>query len=194
MLEASLGLNGPTADCPGCSQVPDAKPGDYRVAETGTAMPQTSGGVIHVRALIRFAIDHLVPVGLTAALNLAPRFGYFTLLPLSIGIEREYGNYALLLGIAGALVASASFGRVGIPFNVPAFVVTALAGLVTITPFILARTGVTLGLPPRHLDVVATFAYLGFYIVVGLLVGGCWSVVLKAVREARESEWQRPQP
>jgi hypothetical protein len=147
-----------------------------------------------VRALIRFAVDQLVPTCLTAALNLAPRYGYFTLLPLSIGIEREYGNYALLLGSAGALVASASFGRPGTPFTVPAFVVTALAGLAAVSPFVLGRTGVTLGLPPRELDVAATFAYLGFYIVVGLLVGGCWSVVVKAVREARDLDWPRPQP
>jgi hypothetical protein len=151
-------------------------------------------GAIHVWALIRFVIDQLVPAGVTAGLNLAPRLGYFTLLPLSIGIEREYGNYALLLGIAAALVASASFGRPGTPYTVPAFVVTALAGLVTITPFILGRAGVTLGLPPRQLDVAATFAYLGFHIVVGLLVGGCWSVVVKAVREGRELEWPRRQP
>lgn len=147
-----------------------------------------------MRALIRFVIDQAVPTGLIAVLNLAPRLGYFTLLPLSIGIEREYGNYALLLGCAGALVASASFGRPGTAFTVPAFVVTALAGLVTIAPFILGRAGVTLGLPPRQLDVAATFAYLGFYVVVGLLVGGCWSVVVKSVREAREPEWPRPQP
>ncbi len=147
-----------------------------------------------MRAMIRFAIDQLVPAALAAALNLAPRLGYFTLLPLSIGIEREYGNYALLLGTAGALVASASFGRTGISFTVPAFVGTALAGLVTIAPFILGRAGVTLGLPPRHLDIAATFAYLGFSIVVGLLVGGCWSVVMKSVREGRDSDWSRPQP
>jgi hypothetical protein len=144
--------------------------------------------------MIRLAIDQLVPACLTAVLNLAPRYGYFTLLPLSLGIEREYGNYALLLGCAGALVASGSFGRPGIPFTVPAFVVTALAGLVAISPFVLGRTGVSLGLSPRQLDVAAIFAYLGFHIVVGLLVGGCWSVVVKAVREARDTDWTRPQP
>ena len=147
-----------------------------------------------MQALIRFVIDQAVPTGLTAVLNLAPRFGYFTLLPLSIGIEREYGNYALLLGCTAALVASASFSRPATPFTVPAFVVTALTGVATITPFILGRAGVSLGLPPRQLDVAATFAYLGFYIVVGLLVGGCWSVVVRSVREARDPEWPRPQP
>lgn len=145
-----------------------------------------------MRALIRFATDQLVPTVLAAALNLAPRLGYLTLLPLSVGVEREYGNYALLLGIAGALVASASFGREDIHFDIPAFVVTALAGLATVSPFILGRAGVTLGLPPRHFDIVVTFAYLGFSIVAGLLVGACWSVVVKAVRDACRWEAERP--
>jgi hypothetical protein len=145
-----------------------------------------------MRALIRFITDQLVPAALTAALNLAPRFGYFTLLPLSIGVEREYGNYALLLGCAGALVASASFAREGIRFDIPDFVGTALAGLATVTPFIMGRAGVTFGLPPRHFDILIVFAYLGFFIVVGVLVGGCWSVVVKALRGTGEWEWERP--
>lgn len=135
-----------------------------------------------MRGLMRFIVHQLIPAALTAGLNLSPRYGYFVLLPLSIGVEREYGNYALLLGIAGALVASASFGREGICFELPDFVGTALAGLVTVAPFILGRAGLTLGLPPRHFDVVITFAYLGFFIVIGVLVGGCWTVVVKAVR------------
>ncbi len=147
-----------------------------------------------MRAVMRFVINQLIPAALTAGLNLAPRFGYFTLLPLSMGVEREYGNYALLLGSAAALVASASFGRVGTRFDLQGFVGMALAGLLTISPFVLGRAGVTFGLPPRHFDVVITFAYLGFFIVVGLLVGGCWSVVVKAVRDARGGEWERPQP
>ncbi len=147
-----------------------------------------------MRALIRFVTGQLVPAVLTAALNLAPRFGYFTLLPLSIGVEREYGNYALLLGSAGALVASASYGREGIHFDLPDFVGTALAGLATVTPFIMGRAGVTFGLPPRHFDILITFAYLGFFIVVGVLVGGCWSVVMKTLGDTRGRDWERLQP
>jgi hypothetical protein len=81
-----------------------------------------------MQALIRFVIDQLIPAALTAALNLAPRLGYFTLLPLSVAVEREYGNYALLLGSTGALVASASFCREGTRFDLLHFAGTALAG------------------------------------------------------------------
>ncbi len=142
-----------------------------------------------MRAWMPFLIDQLIPAALTAGLNLAPRFGYFTLLPLSLAVEREYGNYALLLGSAGALVASASFCRVGARFNLPQFAGVAVAGLVTVTPFVLGRAGITLGLPPRQFDVVITFAYLGFFIVVGVLVGGCWSIIVKALRDISGPEW-----
>ncbi len=147
---------------------------------------------MRLRVVVLFIVSNLVPILVTAGLNLGPRLGYFTLLPLSMGVEREYGNYALLLGVAGALVTSASFGREAIRFDLPEFVSTALVGLVTVTPFIVGRTGLTFGLPPRYLDVVITFAYLGFFITVGVLVGGCWSVVVKILREGREREWQSP--
>jgi len=138
-------------------------------------------------ALLRFTGEHLVPVLLTAGLNLASRWGYLTLLPLSPGLDRAYGNLALLFGVAAALVGSVTFSRAESRFDIPAFVGTAGAGLVMATPFILARAGLTLGVAPRHFDIVATFAYVAFFSVVGLLVGGSWSVVVRAVRDAYES-------
>ncbi len=140
-----------------------------------------------VQVLLRFSVEHLVPVLLTAGLNLAPRWGHLSLLPLTGGLDRAYGNLALLFGVAAALVASVAFRREEPRFDIPAFVGTAGAGLVTATPFILARAGLTLGLPPRYFDILAAFAYVGFFAVVGLLVGGCWSVAVRAVRDARES-------
>ena len=140
-----------------------------------------------MQGLVRFTVAHLVPVLLTAGLNLAPRWGYLTLLPLTGGLERAYGNLALLFGAAAALVASVTFSREGARFDIPAFVGATGATLVTVTPFILGRAGLTLNLPPRHFDILTTFAYVGFFAVVGLLVGGCWSVAVRAVRDARES-------
>jgi hypothetical protein len=131
--------------------------------------------------------EHLLPVLVTAALNLGPRWGYFSLLPLSAGLDHAYGNLALLFGVAAAVVGSVTFGRAEFRFDIPAFVGTAGAGLVTMTPFILARAGLTLGVAPRHFDILTTFAYVAFFAVVGLLVGGCWSVVMRAIRDADES-------
>ena len=133
-----------------------------------------------IRQLTRFVVDQGIPAALTAGLNVAQRLGYLTLLPLNVVIEKEYGNYALLLGAAGAFVASATFIRTGRRFGVGAFLLTVVASLVMVTPFILYRYGMSLGLAPMHFALAATFAYLGFYVTLGVLVGGCWSAVVKA--------------
>jgi hypothetical protein len=136
-----------------------------------------------VTQLTKLLIDQVVPAALTAALILVQRLGFMSLLPLNIVIEREYGNYALLLGVAAALVAGGTFSKVTHQFGIGAFLVTVLAGLVTVSPFVFARYGIYLGLLPVHFSVVATFAYLGLSVAIGLLFGGCWSVVVKAFRE-----------
>jgi hypothetical protein len=143
-------------------------------------------GAAWLFALLRFTGSHLIPVLLTAGLNLAPRWGYFSLLPHLGGLDQAYGNLALLFGVAAALVGSVTFSRAEPRFDIPAVVGTAGVGLVTVTPFILARAGLTFGVAPRHFDILTTFAYIGFFVVVGLLVGGCWSVTVRAVRDAYE--------
>ena len=140
-----------------------------------------------VRQLTRFLIEQLVPAALTAALILIQRLGSVRLLPLNVVIEREYGNYALLLGVAAAFVASGTFSKITHQFGIGAFLATASGGLVTITPFVFARYGISLGLVPAHFAMTATFAYLGFSVVIGLLFGGCWSVVVKAFRDETSS-------
>jgi len=138
--------------------------------------------------LAKFLIDQLIPAALTVALIAAQRLGFLTLLPLNLVIEREYGNYALLLGVAAALVASGTFSKVTHHFGIGAFLATTSAGLATVGPFVFARYGIYLGLAPAHFAIVATFAYLGLYVIIGLLIGGCWSVVVKAFRE-QNSAW-----
>lgn len=140
--------------------------------------------------VVTFTIDQLVPAALTAGLVLVQRFGFLTLLPLNLVVEREYGNYALLLGTAAALVASGTFTRVTHQFGLGAFLATAAAGLVMVAPFIVARYGLYLGLAPGQFAIAATFAYLGLYVVIGLLVGGCWSVAVKPFREQHPPLWE----
>ena len=136
-----------------------------------------------MRQLLRFLVDCLVPAALTAGLNLAQRFNYMTLFPLNVVIEREYGNYGLLLGAAGAFVASSTFTRDGRRFGIGPFIAVAVAGAVMASPFVLARYGMYLGLAPMHFALAATFAYLGFSVTIGLLCGGCWSVAVRAFRD-----------
>jgi len=133
-----------------------------------------------IRRITKPVVGQGVPAALTAGLNIAQRLGYLTLLPLNAVIEKEYGNYALLLGAAGAFVTSATFTREGRRFGVGSFLLTVVASLVMVTPFILHRYGMDLGLAPMHFALAATFAYLGFYVSVGVLVGGCWSAVMRA--------------
>lgn len=133
--------------------------------------------------LTRFLVDQLIPAALTAAVILAQRLGLMRLFPLNVVIEREYGNYALLLGVAAALVAGGTFSKVTHQFGIGAFLATVLGGLATISPFVFARYGISLGLAPVHLAMAATYAYMGLSVVIGLLFGGCWSVVVKAFRD-----------
>lgn len=144
-----------------------------------------------MRQFLTFVIEMLIPAGLTGALILVQRLGLVRLLPLSQVVEREYGNIALLLGVGGALVASGTFTRATHQYGVGGFLATASAALAMAAPFISARYGSHLGLAPAYFDILGTFAYLGFYVAVGLLFGGCWSVILKAMREPRFPEWPR---
>jgi hypothetical protein len=141
-----------------------------------------------MRALLRFLEDQFVPAALTVGLFGAQRFGLFTLLPLNIVIEREYGGYAILLGAIGAVVAATAFTRRGSEFGLAAFALTAVAGLLAIAPFVLGRAGITLGLSPQQFTIVAIFAYLALAGIVGVLIGGCWSLVVNTIRESRAWE------
>jgi hypothetical protein len=137
-------------------------------------------GARGLRRVIRLVMEQGIPAALTAGLNVAQRLGFLTLLPLNAVIEKEYGNYAVLLGGVGAFVTSATFSRDGRRFGVGSFLLAVVASLVTAAPFILHRYGIDLGLAPMHFALAATFAYLGFYVTVGVLVGGCWAALVRA--------------
>ena len=136
-----------------------------------------------MRRLLRWTIDQLIPVAVTVGLVLAQRFGLLRLFPLNLVIEREYGNYALFLSAAAALVSSGIYGRVPHQFGVGTFLLTAIADFVLMGPFVSARYGISFGISPAFLAMAATFAYLGFAMINGVLIGGCWSNVVKYFRE-----------
>jgi hypothetical protein len=136
-----------------------------------------------MKQLARLFVEQVIPAALTAALVVVQRLGFLTLLPLNPVIEKDYSNYALLLGAGAAFVASGTFSKYSHQFGMGAFLGTASAGLVMVAPFVFARYGIYLGLAPVYFTIAATFAFLGLYVVIGFLVGGCWSVVVKAVRD-----------
>lgn len=136
-----------------------------------------------VRRLLRIVVDLCVPAALAGGLHAAQRYGYLTLVPLNIAIEREYGTYALFLAAIGAFVAASAFTRGSRRFGVAAFLGIALLSILMVSPFLLARYGADLGLTPMQFSIVATYAYLGFAITVGLLIGWTWSTLVRALRE-----------
>ncbi len=136
-----------------------------------------------LRRLGRILVDQAVPAGLAAGLHLAHRYGHITLVPLNVVIERQYGSYALFLSAIAAFVAASAFTRAGRRFGIAVFLCIALVSILMASPFVLARYGMDLGLTPMQFSVVATYTYLGFAITVGLLIGGCWSLVIRTLRD-----------
>ncbi len=132
--------------------------------------------------VVRLLIELLVPALLMLVLDYLSRTGQFALFTFGRMYALEYGNYALLLGLAAALVASATFNRDEKPFGLSAFLAAALVGLLTIAPFVLGRAGIRFDIPPRVFDLITILSYLGFFITVGILLSGCWSVLVKAIR------------
>ena len=136
-----------------------------------------------IRRLLRVIVDQCVPAVIAGGLHAGQRYGYLTLVPLNPVIERDYGAYAIFLAAIGAFVAASTFARSARRFGVVAFLGTALLSVLMISPFILARYGMDVGLTPTQFSLVATFAYLGFGITTGLLIGGSWSTVARAFRD-----------
>jgi hypothetical protein len=127
-------------------------------------------------------VEAVVPGILTAALGIVQRLGWLNILPGNPVIEREYGLYGLLLGVAGAIVTSATCLKHGREYGFVAFLSTVVAGLALASPFIAWRYGMQLGLAPMQFALLGTFAYLGLYVVIGILIGGCWSLVVGMFR------------
>ena len=136
-----------------------------------------------VRRLARIVVDQGIPTALAAGLVAAQRYGYLTLVPLNAVIEGQYGTYALFLAAIAAFVAASAFARGGRRFGIVAFLCIALLSIAMVSPFVLARYGMDLGLTPMQFSLVATYAYLGFSITIGLLIGGSWSTVIRAFRD-----------
>jgi len=127
-------------------------------------------------------VEAVVPGILTAALGIVQRLGWLSILPGNPVIEREFGLYGLVLGVTGAIVTSASCLKQGREYGFVAFLSTVLAGLALASPFIAWRYGMQFGLAPMQFALLGTFAFLGLSVVLGVLIGGCWSLVVGMFR------------
>jgi hypothetical protein len=138
---------------------------------------------------VKVVVEAFVPGGITAALGVAQRLGWLSLLPANPVIERDYGTYGLVLGICAAIVTSGTFVKDGREYGFLKFLITVMIGLILASPFIAWRYGQQFGLAPQYFAILGTFAYLGIHVIIGVLIGGCWTVVVGIFRGKGTTSW-----
>lgn len=151
----------------------------------GTRIPHVAAPLL---LRLRLALPHLVaPIAMVAAFHALRVSGTLTLLPVPPALEMEYGNLAVLLGSIAALVATQRFGKDAHDFGLGALLPTALGVVLTLVPYLMLRHGRAVPLSAPHLAVVATVAYLTLYTLLGTLLGGAWTALVKLLRLDRSA-------
>jgi len=104
-----------------------------------------------LRRLWRFCVDQGTPAALAVALIAVQRFGYVTLLPLNVVIEREYGNYRHApRGHCGLRdKRNVRAGTAG-GFGIGPLLGTIIASLAAASPFMFRAIRMQFGLPPMQ--------------------------------------------
>lgn len=139
-------------------------------------------------ALVRLLFKHIVPAALIGGLH-ALQQTRFPLLPVSPAIHTRWWGLALLMGVAGALVASSHYGE-DREFGAGQFIALLFVALALASPSMVAPYD--FGLPPALFSAVSTAAYVLFHGILGVMVGGAWTVLVvgflapKAERASRE--------
>jgi hypothetical protein len=104
-------------------------------------------------------------------------------LPISASIEREFGNLALLLAVLATMVTAGTYTGANRSFGMVLLGTTTVLAVAFASPVILARYDLRLGLSPESFAVVSIVAYLLFDAVLGVLIGGAWTAIHKAISE-----------
>ncbi len=146
---------------------------DYRTGEPDEwDAPARPGGVAGALTNVAYALVALIAAAVTATLEGGHRVGWPRLLPADAQLEREWGNLALLLGVAGAIVATYLFVKTTRAHVLHVSVVSGLVTIALAVPFMAARHGVNFGLPAPWFSVLMGAAYLLLHGAVGMLVSG----------------------
>ena len=142
-------------------------------------------------ALVRLLFRHIVPAALIGGLH-GLQQTRFPLLPVSPSIHAHWWGLALLVGITGALVGSNHF-REDREFGTSQFIGLLFMVLALASPTMVAPYDYSFGLPPALFSVVSTAAYVLFHGILGVLVGGAWTVLvvgfLRPDAEPASREW-----
>jgi hypothetical protein len=120
-----------------------------------------------------------LPASLALVINTAEALDVFSPF-IDATLHRRLGALGLLLSVGAAIVTTESVARLGRPFGIGKFVVTAAMIGVAAFPFLTASHRVTFGLGPNESAVVLSYAYLALKLCVGVLIGATVSWVLYA--------------
>jgi len=142
-------------------------------------------------ALVRLLFKHIAPAALIGGLH-GLQQTRFPLLPVSPSIHTHWWGLALLMGVTGALVASNHF-RDEREFGTFQFIGLLFASLALALPIMVAPYDYSFGLSPVLFSVLSTAAYVLFHGILGVLVGGAWTVLvvgfLRPSAEPASREW-----
>jgi hypothetical protein len=147
-------------------------------------------GVSWVGRMLR---DQAVPALGTVAFDVVQRLGLVQFLPSPPSPDSRYRNLGLFLSIVAAIVTSTDFSQPGHVFGLGALLTATAALILCLVPFIGARDPAFFGLGPDAFATVSMVAYLGLYVVIGILLGGGWTRIVKGSSRPPRSEGAGPE-
>lgn len=130
-----------------------------------------------------FLAQHAVPAVLAAGFYLLQRAGVVRWIPVAPAIEREWGEYALLISMVTAVVASVWYADKR-EYQLVDFLVTVGVSVTTAIPAMMAPFAVQLGFTPDGFSVLSRATYVAFWIANGFLAGGAWAFLIERFRAA----------
>jgi hypothetical protein len=101
-------------------------------------------------------------------------------LPVSPAIEARLGKLGFALSIIAAIVANETFLQR--PFNLWYFIAAFSVLSAALLPFLSTAFDLELGLSPEMVGILAHYCFLLLEVVLGILIGGGLSLILRRVR------------
>ena len=96
-------------------------------------------------------------------------------------IKEEWGLPALILGVVAALLATLGFSGASKSILLTSCFISFVILLGSFAPFILPPFDVDLGLSAVNWAIIARFAYIVIYVLLGILIAGGYTALLGLV-------------
>lgn len=123
---------------------------------------------------------YLVPVALMVTFFVLQVTGTIRWLPVGPEIERDWGHYALLLGLIATVFASGWYDER--EYGLPQFLVTLAVAILMTLPVMMAPFSRDLGVAPETFALLSRVTYVAFHVANGFLFGGAWTFVVNRFR------------